>query len=315
MSAARLLVVILGPTASGKSALAIALAGKLGGEVISCDSTQVYRHFDIGTGKVPGTEQRGIPHHMVDLAEPEEVFTAGEYRRRAREVLDGICGRGKMPILTAGTGLYLRALLEGLADAPSRSEELRKRLRESVSRRGPGHLHKILRRLDHESASRIAPSDTQKIIRAIEICLLAGEPASEINRRGRTRLEGYRTIKIGLMPPRDALYGRINRRVKAMLESGWIEEVRRLMDQGVPHSAKPFTFIGYAHLRDHLEGGMALENTVQEIQQATRRYAKRQITWFRREPGVNWIEGFGDETETEKQAFRCVAVDDEGGHT
>ena len=176
------LVVILGPTASGKSALGIKLAEQLGGEVLVCDSTQVYRHFDIGTAKVPAAEQHGIPHHLVDLVEPQEVFTAGDYRRRALEILADLRVRGKLPILTAGTGLYLRALLEGLSDAPERSEALRERLRKKVELHGPEHLHRLLARIDKESAKRIAPRDTQKIIRAIEIRTLTKKSVGEIHR-------------------------------------------------------------------------------------------------------------------------------------
>src|ERR1700689_5318674 len=188
------LVVILGPTASGKSALGISLAERLGGEILVCDSTQVYRHFDIGTGKVPLAEQRGIPHHLVDLVEPHEVFTAGEYRRRAIEVLDDVRRRGKLPIITAGTGLYLRALLEGLSDAPERSEELRERLRKKAALHGPEHLHRVLARMDKEVTGKIAPRDTQKIIRAIEIRQIAGKPVGEIHRSGRKGLEGETII-------------------------------------------------------------------------------------------------------------------------
>lgn len=308
MNAQQRLVVILGPTASGKSALAIALAEKLGGEVVACDSTQVYRYFDIGTGKVPAAEQRGIPHHLVDLVEPDEIFTAGEYRRRAVDVLDAICARGKLPILTAGTGLYLRALLEGLADAPERSEQLRERLRQCAAGRGPDHLHRILRRLDRDSASRIEPADTQKVIRAIEIRLLSGEPASTLHRRDRGGLEGYHVIKIGLMPPRMALYGRIEQRVRAMLASGWLNEVKSLLSKGIAPTAKPFEFLGYSQLRDVLTGKMELDEAVRQIQQATRQYAKRQLTWFRKEPVVNWIEGFGDNPLIAEDASRRVAA-------
>jgi tRNA dimethylallyltransferase len=289
------LVVILGPTASGKSALGIWLAEQFGGEVLVCDSTQVYRHFDIGTAKVPAAEQRGIPHHLVDLVEPHEVFTAGEYRRRALEVLDDLRRRSKLPILTAGTGLYLRALLEGLADAPTRSEELRERLRQKAKVRGAEHLHHILTRMDREAARRIAPRDTQKIIRAIEIRLLAGKPVTEIHRDGRDRLEGYDVRKIGLLPPRAALYARIDARVVSMIEAGWIDEIRNLIARGVPADAKPFQFIGYSELRAGLEDRLAEQAAVQQIQQATRRFAKRQITWFRKEPAVHWLTGFGDE--------------------
>jgi tRNA dimethylallyltransferase len=290
------LVVILGPTASGKSALGIHVAKNLGGEILVCDSTQVYRHFDIGTAKVPLAEQHGIPHHLTDLVEPIEVFTAGEYRRRALAVLENLRGRGKMPVLTAGTGLYLRALLEGLADAPERSERLRERLRRKAHRSGAGHLHKLLARVDCEAAARIAPGDTQKVIRAIEMRMLTGKAIGEIHRGGRIGLQGYRVIKIGLLPSRAALYSRIDTRVGAMIASGWIDEVRNLIAASLPADAKPFQFIGYSQLREHLAGRLSLESAVKQIQQATRRFAKRQLTWFRKEPAVHWLPGFGDET-------------------
>jgi tRNA dimethylallyltransferase len=212
------LIVILGPTASGKSTLGLELAQKLNGEILVCDSTQIYRHFDIGTGKIPPAEQQGIAHHLVDLLDPEEIFTAGEYRRRALEVLDDLRRRKKLPIITAGTGLYLRALLEGLADTPERSAEIRDRLRASAQLHGAAHLHRLLTRLDPESAARIAPPDTQKIIRAIEMRLVAGKSATEIHRGGRTPLEGYQPIRIGLAPPREALYQRIHSRIDAMIQ-------------------------------------------------------------------------------------------------
>jgi tRNA dimethylallyltransferase len=300
------LVVVLGPTASGKSALGLHLAESLGGEVLVCDSTQVYRHFDIGTAKVPPGEQRGIPHHLMDLVEPSEVFTAGEFRRRALAVLDDLRQRGKMPVLTAGTGLYLRALLEGLADAPTRSEELRARLRESEKRKGSAYLHRLLARVDPEAAAKIAPRDTQKAIRAIEMRLLTKKPVGEIHRGGRERLEGYEIIKIGLLPPRPALYARIDARVEAMLRAGWLDEVRTLIDAGVPLDAKPFQFIGYSQLREHLAGRLPLADAVAQIQRATRQFAKRQITWFRKEPGVHWLHTFGDAPETISAALETV---------
>jgi tRNA dimethylallyltransferase len=303
------LVVILGPTASGKSALAIHLAERLGGEILVCDSTQVYRDFDIGTAKVPCREQRGIPHHLVDLISPQAVFTAGEYRRRAMAVLDDTRRRGVLPILTAGTGLYLRALLEGLADAPARSDELRERLRRKAKLRGPLHLHRILARLDAAAGTRIAPRDTQKIIRAIEMRLLAGKPVGEIHRAGRAALEGYAVKKVGLLPPRPALYARIDARVLEMILAGWLGEVRHLISSRVPPDAKPFQFIGYTQLRAHLEGRASREEAVKQIQRATRRFAKRQITWFRREPGVQWFPGFGDEPETASAALAFLQED------
>jgi tRNA dimethylallyltransferase len=303
------LVVILGPTASGKSALGISLAERLGGEILVCDSTQVYRHFDIGTGKVPLAEQRGISHHLVDLVEPHEVFTAGEYRRRALDVLEDVSRRGKLPIITAGTGLYLRALLEGLADAPERSEELRERLRKKAKLHGPQHLHRMLARMDKEAANKIAPGDAQKIIRAIEICKLAGKPVGEIHRAGRSPLEGYTIRKIGLQPPRDMLYARINARVEAMIASGWMEEVRGLIAKGVPANAKPFQFIGYSDLRACIENGRgANKDDIKLIQQSTRQFSKRQTTWFRKEPNVTWLTGFGDAPDI-VSAAKAVAAD------
>jgi tRNA dimethylallyltransferase len=297
MSALPRLVVVLGPTASGKSTLGIRLAESLGGEILVCDSTQVYRHFDIGTAKVPAAEQRGIAHHLVDLCELPEIFTAGDYRRRALEALDDLRARKILPILTAGTGLYLRALLEGLADAPQRSEEIRARLRQRAEQRGPEHLHRVLARLDPESAARISSPDTQKIIRAIELRLLTGKPMGEIHRSGRDALQGYEIIKIGLLPPRAALYARIHARTDAMLAAGWLDEVRTLIASGVPPDAKPFQFIGYSQLRELLAGRLSEKDSVYQIQQATRRFAKRQLTWFRKEAGVHWLPGFGDAPE------------------
>lgn len=292
------LVAILGPTASGKSSLAIALAEKLGGEVIACDSTQVYRGFDIGTAKPSTAERRTIPHHMIDLVAPAEVFTAGEYRKRALEVLADLRRRNRLPIFTVGTGLYFRALMEGLADAPTRSEQLRARLNAIGAKRGGAHLHKILRRLDAPAAGRISPNDRQKLIRALEVCLLAGKSLTELHRAGRQGLRGYAALKVGLTPPRQALHERIEKRVRHMLDHGWTKEVAALIAEGAPKSAKPFEFIGYRELRDHAEAGRPLAAAIEAIAQATRRYAKRQLTWFRRESGVHWFAGFGDEPET-----------------
>lgn len=303
MSALAPLVVILGPTASGKSSLAIRLAQELNGEVLVCDSTQVYRHFDIGTAKVPLTDQQGIAHRLIDLVEPEEIFTAGEYRRQALLVLAEVSRRGKLPILTAGTGLYLRALLEGLADAPERSEELRARLRAKAQLRGSDHLHRALARLDPENAARIAPRDTQKVIRAIEMRILAGKPVAEIHRAGRSSLEGYDVKKIGLSPPRAALYAKIDARTDAMIRDGWLEEVRKLSSGGIPPDAKPFQFIGYAELLAHLAGRLTMEDALKKIQQTTRQFAKRQLTWFRKEPSVHWLPGFGEDPEVVEAAL------------
>jgi tRNA dimethylallyltransferase len=304
MSSLPRLYVILGPTASGKSALGIKIAQKVHGEVLVCDSTQVYRRFDIGTGKVPLAEQQGIAHHLMDLVEPEAVFTAGEYRRCAVAALDNLRARGKTPVITAGTGLYLRALLEGLADSPARSEELRERMRQIVARRGPARLHQILTRLDPETSRRIEPADTQKIIRALELRLLAGKAVGEIHRSGREALQGYTIVKVGLAPQRPALYVRIHERIDQMITAGWIDEVRHLIGGGVPESAKAFQFIGYSQWRDHLAGKLSREEALDQIRKATRHFAKRQQTWFRREQNVHWFEGFGDERAVELEAAK-----------
>jgi tRNA dimethylallyltransferase len=301
------LVAIIGPTASGKSALAVALARRWKGEVLACDSTQVYRGFDIGTAKTSPEERGGVPHHLLDLVDPSFPFTAGEYRTRAVSVLDDLRQRGKLPVLTVGTGLYLRALLEGLADAPARSEQLRARLEAGANAHSLQYLHRVLRRLDPEAALRIGSRDRPKMIRAIEVCLLTGRPLTEIHRSGRTPLEGYYPIKIGLQPPRAALYDRVEKRVQAMLERGWLEEVAGLVRDGVPQNSKPFDFIGYNELRTHLEGTVTLAAAKKAIAQATRRYAKRQVTWFRKEPLVHWLPGFGDDPATVAAAEKFMA--------
>src|SRR6266446_1423262 len=264
------LVGIVGPTASGKSVLGVKLAERLGGEVVACDSTQLYRGFDSGTAKPSASERRGIPHHLIDVLGPKEEATAGGYRELALAVLHDLRVRRKLPIFTVGTGLYLRALLQGLAEAPQRSEELRARLRASAEEHPPGHLHKVLKRLDPETASKIAPADEQKLIRAIEVCLLARKPISELHREGRVHLEGWRALKIGLNPPRDQLIDRIHSRTDDMLEGGWLEEVKSLLASGTSEDAKPFDFIGYRELRAVLQESMSLAEAREAIQQATR---------------------------------------------
>jgi tRNA dimethylallyltransferase len=300
------LVAIVGPTASGKSTLAVWLAEQLGGEVVACDSTQLYRGFDIGTAKPALVERRGITHHLIDVLEPIEAATAGGYREMATATLETLRQRNCLPILTVGTGLYLRALLEGLADVPQRSEELRERLRSSRDSHATGHLHKILRRLDVEAARKIAPGDEQKLIRAIEVCLLAKRSLSEVHRSGRAPLQGWHALKIGLNPQREALYARIEARTESMLSQGWLEEVRALIEKGLPEDAKPFDFIGYRDLRSVLRGEMKLDDARAAIQQGTRRYAKRQLTWFRREPAVEWCSDFGDGPQVQTHALKWL---------
>jgi tRNA dimethylallyltransferase len=301
------LIVIVGPTASGKSALAAWLARALGGEVVACDSTQLYRGFDIGTAKPSAEERQAVVHHLIDVLDPREASTAGAYRERAIAVLEDLRARKRLPIFTVGTGLYLRALLEGLADVPLRSEELRERLWASVAAHPPGHLHRILRRMDPASAEKIAPGDEQKLIRAVEVCLLARKPLSEVHRTGRNPLRGWRAIKIGLSPERAALHQRIHARTDAMLAAGWIEEVRGLVASDLPADAKPFDFIGYRELRAVLAGGIRLEDAKAAIQQSTRRYAKRQLTWFRRDAQIHWLCGFGQDASIQQQALALAS--------
>jgi tRNA dimethylallyltransferase len=303
------LAAIVGPTASGKTTLAVKLALELGGEVVACDSTQLYRGLDIGTAKPDMAERGGVPHHLIDVLEPAETATAGGYRERAIRVLEELRTRGRLPLFTVGTGLYLRVLLEGLADVPQRSEELRERLRESAGNHAPGHLHKLLKKLDADSAKRIVPSDKQKLIRAVEVCVLTKKPLSEAHQSGRTSLKGWRAIKIGLAPDRDALYERVHARTEAMLERGWLEEVRKLVASGLPANAKAYEFIGYRELRAVVQGELKLEEARATIQQATRRYAKRQMTWFRRESGVKWLAGFGDEELVQQQALAWIRAE------
>jgi len=300
------LVAVVGPTASGKSALGVWLAEQLGGEVVACDSTQLYRGFDVGTAKPTVAERSGVPHHLMDVLGPQEAATAGGYRQMALQVLADLRGRARLPVFTVGTGLYLRALLEGLADVPRRSEELRERLRHSARERGPGHLHRILARLDGEAAQKISAADEQKLIRAIEVCLLTKMPLTELHRSGRVPLQGWRALKIGLAPEREALYARIHTRTNAMLANGWLEEVRSLLDAGLPEDAKAFDFIGYRELRAVSQGRLTMDEARATIQQATRRYAKRQLTWFRREHGVRWLAGFGDDPLLQQQALQWL---------
>jgi len=296
------LVAIVGPTASGKSALGIFLAREFSGEVIACDSTQLYRGFDIGTAKPSAQQRQEVPHHLLDVLEPTEVSTAGGYRERALALLADLRARHRLPIVTVGTGLYLRALLEGLADLPQRSEEIRERLRASAAEHGQGHLHNMLEHLDPQGAKQIAAADEQKLIRAIEICLLSGKPLSEVHRSGRTPLTGWRILKLGLEPPREALYQRIHERTESMLRAGWLDEVRGLLSSGLLEDAKPFDFIGYGELRSHVRGELTLDSASAAIQHSTRQYAKRQLTWFRRDANVYWLPGFGDDSHIQTAA-------------
>jgi len=300
------LIAVAGPTAAGKSELALYLAGQLGGEVINYDSVQFYRGFDIGTGKLPPDERRGIPHHLLDCLDPADPFTAGDFRREAMKVLEGIRERGNVPILAGGTGLYLRALLLGLFEGPPRSEKLRAELRALADRRGREFVHRLLMRLDPASAGRVGPRDLQKVIRAVEVCVLARQAISVLQARGREPLPGYRCFRIGLNPGRDELYTRINRRVEQMFAAGLEEETRRMLNRPDAQAIKGLGSLGYRQVASALRGEITLEDALRDTQTATRHYAKRQRTWFRREPDMNWFSGFGDDPGLQHQVLEAL---------
>ncbi len=298
------LIAIVGPTGSGKSDLSLRICEQFGGEVVNCDSLQIYRYFDIGTAKTPPAERRGIPHHMLDIINPDEIFTAGDYASRARPLLASISASA-LPIVTGGTGFYLRALLDGLFPAPSRSDETRARLA-ARERRRPGSIHRLLQRFDPPAARAIHPHDIPKLIRALEVYLLTRRPITAWFAEGRDALAGFRTLKIGLAPSRDELYARLDNRCQRMFQEGLVEEVKRILDMGWPASSKPFESHGYAQVLQMLSGEFTPEQALVEAQRNTRRYAKRQITWFRKEPAVEWQEGFGDEAAVQQAAIDLV---------
>jgi tRNA dimethylallyltransferase len=300
------LVAVTGPTGSGKSELALLLAEKFHGEIINCDSLQVYRHFDIGTAKLPISQRGGIPHHLIDIVEPDQIFTAGEFARAAREAIAAIAGRGKLPILAGGTGFYLRALLEGLFDGPERDQNLRDRLAAREARK-KGSLHRLLKKFDALTAAKIHPHDVPKVTRALEVCLLTRRPVSELFREGKGALEGYRTLKLGLLPDRDELYAKLDARCAWMFENGLVEEVRHILSLGFAPTCKPFEALGYKQALQLSAGELSAHDAVFYTQRGTRQYAKRQITWFRREHDQHWLHGFGNDRAICDSAVAIVA--------
>ncbi|HEY6253348.1 MAG TPA: tRNA (adenosine(37)-N6)-dimethylallyltransferase MiaA [Candidatus Angelobacter sp.] len=301
-----LLVVVLGPTASGKTALSLAIAQSFPGEIVSCDSVAVYREFEVGTAKPTGEERARVPHHLIDVVSPSDFFTAGDYSRLARQALDGIHSRNHLPIVVGGTGLYLRALLDGLFAGPPRSGGLRRRLRERADVRGPEYLHKLLRRLDPAAAEAIHPNDVAKMVRALEICISSRAPMTDLWQKGRDPLAGFRILRVGLNPERDALYQRINLRAQQMFERGLVEETRELIAR-YGATARPLQSLGYKQAAQHLRGELTLDQAMAMAQQAHRNYAKRQMTWFRREPEVGWFAGFGDHPKVQQQILELMS--------
>jgi len=297
-----LVLILLGPTGSGKTALSLELAERFGGEIVSCDSVAVYCGMELGTAKPTREERARVPHHLIDVTTPDRAFTAGDYSRLGRAALREIAARGRVPIVTGGTGLYLRALTDGLFAGPARHEGLRARLRRSAEKRGGTWLHRVLTRLDSATAARIHANDAPKLIRAIEVCLAGRKPMSEI--MGRDPLTGFRLLRIGLNPPRVLLYERLNWRRAEMFAAGLVAETRALLQKYGPVNA--LDSLGYRQASAVLAGATTELEAIVAAQQGHRNYAKRQLTWFRREPEVRWILAFGDEAQTVQKAVKMV---------
>jgi len=300
-----LLVVILGPTASGKTALSLHVAEQMQGEIISCDSVAVYRELEIGTAKPSREERQRVAHHLIDIAGPQELVTAGDYSRLARQAIADVAALGHLPIVVGGSGLYLRALLEGLFPGPPRSEELRSRLRERAAERGSDYLHKLLRRIDPAAAQTIHANDVPKVVRALEVSLSARAPMTDLWQHGRDALQGFRILRIGLNPRREALYEHINQRAREMFSAGLLEETRMLADR-YGSAVWPLNSLGYKQAMQHLNGELSLEQAIVAAQQGHRNYAKRQMTWFRREPEVHWITEFGSDPAVQNRIVDLI---------
>jgi tRNA dimethylallyltransferase len=304
------LIAIVGPTASGKSGLALRLARAHGGEVVSCDSLQVYRGLDIGSAKPTREEQRDVRHHLIDVVDPGELFSAAEYARRARAVVAEVTARGHLPIVAGGTGLYLRALLEGLFEGPARDEARRRRLEDLAERFGDRRVHRLLRRLDPEAAARIGPRDRIRIVRALEVYWATGQPISAHHRAGAEPLSGYRVLLLGLCPERDELRQVVERRTHEMFERGLLDEVRGLLDRGLGPELRPLQAIGYREGVAVVRGEMSREDAERAIVTATMRFAKRQMTWFRHQADVTW---FTDPDAAYVAAVEWLGVEPEAG--
>ena len=304
----RPLIALFGPTASGKTTLALALAKRFGAKILSCDSVCVYRGMEVGTAKPTPAERAEVPHHLLDLHDPDEASNAGDYARAARHILDELAARGTLPIVAGGTGLYLRALLDGLAPTPPPQPQLRDLLRRRATTRGPASLHRTLLRLDPAAAARIHPHDVPKVIRAVEVSVLARRPMTEQWTEGRDALVGYRILRLGLDPPRALLYERIDARAAAMFANGLVEETRGLVAR-FGAACRPLGSLGYAEAQAVLASTLSEAEAVARAQQGHRNYSKRQMTWFRREAAlhpVHWLHGPGEDETIEQQASALV---------
>jgi tRNA dimethylallyltransferase len=300
-------IAIVGPTASGKSTLGIEVALRLDGEIINCDSVQVYRGIQIATAKVPPEERRGVPHHLIDFVSPNINYTAGDWAREAVATIEQVRQRGRVPILVGGTGLYLRALRSPFFASPQTDEDLRRRLNQLRERRGAEHLHRLLQRLDPESAAELYPRDWPRVQRAIEVRLQTGKAMSQQKTRRPEPHESARQLQvIVLNPPRDELYRRINERAESHFTAGLVEEVKTLLAQGVPANSNALGAHGYRRVVEYLEGKRDLESAIDQTKLDVRHYAKRQLTWFRRESGAEWFEGFGEDQQVQELILKAI---------
>jgi tRNA dimethylallyltransferase len=293
-----LVLAVLGPTASGKSALGLALAERLGGEILNCDSTAVYRGFDIGTDKVPADERRAIPHHLIDIADPIEVYTAAQYARDANRVIRDVHARGNLSILVGGTGFYYRALTRGLFPGPGADEALRQRLERVAARKGPQRLHRMLCRIDPDSADRIMARDLKRLVRALEVYFSTGRPLTAHFANTRSPIADCEVVAVALKIPADLTAERVARRVERQFERGIVDEVERLLVSGVPAEARPFGGLVYRQVMEMLRGVRDETATRALIVQENRRYARRQLIWFRKEPNLIWFDGPGERPDT-----------------
>jgi tRNA dimethylallyltransferase len=300
-------IAIVGPTASGKSTLGIEAARRLGGEIINCDSVQVYQGIQIGTAKVPVAERKGIPHHLIDFVSPNINYTAGDWAREAAATIEDVESRGLVPILVGGTGLYLRALRNPFFPSPQTDEDVRRRINELRERRGPVHLHRLLQRLDPQSAIELYPRDWPRVQRAIEVRLQTGKPMSlQKGERPHPHTSVLRMRVMVLNPPRDQLYQRINERTEKHFSAGLVEEVENLLAQGVPPGSNALGAHGYRRVVEYLQGKRDLPSAIEQTKLDVRHYAKRQLTWFRREPGAEWFDGFGEDEHLQLSVLKAL---------
>jgi tRNA dimethylallyltransferase len=301
-------VAILGPTATGKSALGIALARRFDGEVVSCDSTAVYRRFDIGTDKVPLSARQGVPHHLIDVADPTEAYSAARYAREAAAAIRDITARGRLPIVVGGTGLYYRALTRGFFPGPARDTALRTRLERIADRKGVERLHTLLGRVDPESAARIQSRDRKRLIRALEVYVVTRRPITAHFADTQSPLPDYDVLAFALQIPQEMTAARVAARVDAQFEQGLLDEIREILRSGIPEAAHPFTGLVYRQALEHLHGVRDEAATRDLIVRENRKYSRRQLIWFRKEPNLQWIHAAGDHEETQEEVARVLAA-------